>query len=305
MIVLWGIPSEPPLRLAIEAAERAGIEHLVVNQRHAADHDLNVDPAHPTHGTLLVDGAELPLDNIDGIYVRIMEPDRLPENRPGAPADRVERSAAFHAMLLGWAEVAPCRVANRTAPMASNGSKPYQAQQIHAAGFHTPPTLVTNDPTEVQQFEARHGPLVFKSTSSIRSIVSPLDDRARTRLDRLPTLPTQFQRRETGTDIRVHVVGPHVLAARVTSSALDYRYAGRDGLDLQLEPTQIPDNVADRCRALSAALDLPFAGIDLCQRTDGSWLCYEVNPSPGYSWYEEATGLPISDALVGWLHTGE
>ena len=305
MIVLWGIPSEPPLHLAIEAAVRAGVEHVVVNQRHAADYDLHVDLAHPTHGTLLVDGIELPLRDIDGIYVRIMEPDRLPEHRPGAPADRVERSAAFHAMLLAWTEVAPCRVANRTAPMASNGSKPYQAQQIQAAGFPTPPTLVTNDPAEVLQFEARHGPLVYKSTSSIRSIVSPLDDRARQRLDRLPSLATQFQRRETGTDVRVHVVGSHVLAARVASSALDYRYAGREGLDLQLEPTQIPDLVADRCRALSATLDLPFCGIDLCHRTDGSWLCYEVNPSPGYSWYEEATGLPISDALVAWLNSDE
>ena len=301
MIVLWGIPSEPPLRLAIESAQRAGLEHVVVNQRDAAHHDLDVDLTRRTHGTLVVDGVEIPLGDIDGIYVRIMEPDRLPEHRPGTPAHRIERSAAFHAMLLDWVEVAPCRVANRTAPMASNGSKPYQAQQIHRAGFQTPLTLVTNDPAEVLQFEARHGPLVYKSTSSIRSIVSPLDDQSRQRLDRLPALPTQFQRRETGTDIRVHVVGPHVLSARVASSALDYRYAGRDGLDLHLERTQVPDDVADRCRNLSAALDLPFCGIDLCQRSDGSWLCYEVNPSPGYSWYQEATGLPISDALVAWL----
>jgi glutathione synthase/RimK-type ligase-like ATP-grasp enzyme len=305
MILLWGIPSEPPLRLAAEAAARAGVEHMVVNQRHAADHDLDVDLADPSRGTLVVDGVAVALRDVDGIYVRIMEPDRLPEHRAGAPADRVERSAAFHAMLLAWTEVAPCRVANRTAPMASNGSKPYQAQQIHAVGFATPPTVVTNDPAEVLRFEARHGPLVYKSTSSVRSIVSPLDDHARQRLDQLRVLPTQFQRRETGTDIRVHVVGRRVLAARIASGALDYRYAGRDGLGLELEPTQIPDHVADRCRALSAELDLPFCGIDLCHRTDGSWLCYEVNPSPGYSWYEEATGLPISDALVAWLSSAE
>ena len=217
----------------------------------------------------------------------------------------MERSAAFHAMLLAWVEGAPCRVANRTAPMASNGSKPYQAQLIEAAGFDTPPTLVTNDPDAVLQFEARHGPLVFKSTSSVRSIVRPLDDRARGRLDRLPALPTQFQRRETGTDIRVHVVGTHVLAAQVRSEALDYRYAHRDGLDLDLEPTQIPPDIARRCVGLATALELPFCGIDLCHRPDGSWLCYEVNPSPGYSWYEEATGLPISDALVAWLASGK
>ena len=58
MIVLWGIPSEPPLRLAIESAQRAGLEHVVVNQRDAAHHDLDVDLTRRTHGTLVVDGVE-------------------------------------------------------------------------------------------------------------------------------------------------------------------------------------------------------------------------------------------------------
>ena len=301
MILLCGIPSEPPMRLAIDAAIDADIEHIVVNQRRAADHDLAVNPSDPGDGWLVVDGRAVPLGDIEGAYVRIMEPARLPEQRAGVGGDRVARSAAFHALLLGWVEHATCRIANRTAPMASNGSKPYQAQLIAAAGFETPPTLVTDDPAEVAAFEGRHGPLVYKSTSAVRSIVRRLDDPARRRLDRLRFLPTQFQRFEPGTDVRVHVVGDEVLAARAYSGAVDYRYASRDGLDVTLEPVEVPADVAERCVALAAALALPFCGVDLRQRPDGTWVCFEVNPSPGYSWYESAAGLPISSRLVAWL----
>ena len=252
----------------------------------------------------MVEGDEVPLGDVDGVYVRIMEPSRLPEQSAGVDPDRVARSASFHAMLLAWIECARCRVANRTRPMASNGSKPYQAQLIGRVGFDTPPTLVTDDPAEVARFEGRHGQLIYKSTSSARSIVHTLDDTARRRLDRLHSLPTQFQRYEHGTDVRVHVIDDKVFAARARSEAIDYRYARHDGLDVTLEAIELPDDVARRCVDLAAMLDLPFCGVDLRQRPDDSWVCFEVNPSPGYSWYESAADLPISNHLVMWLADG-
>jgi len=215
MILLCGIPSEPPVRLAVEAARRAGIEALVLNQRLAADADLRLDLTDTT-GTLVLDGREVPLGAVDGVYVRLSDPSRLPEQMHGAP-DRVERSQALHTMLLHWIEAARCRVANRTAPMASNGSKPYQARLLRDLGFEVPATIVTDDPREVLAFEAAHGPLIYKSTSAVRSIVRPFDRPAHERLDRVGRLPTQFQRREMGDDVRVHVVGGTALAARASA----------------------------------------------------------------------------------------
>jgi hypothetical protein len=304
LIVLIGIASEPPVRLAAQAAQRAGLDALVVHQRRAADCDLRWEVSDPRAGMLVVDGREVPLGAIAGVYCRATDPTGLPEQRRGAPAERADRSAAFHAMLLEWVEQAPCRVANRAAAMASNSSKPYQGQLLAACGFELPPTLVTDDPEAVAAFAREHGRLVYKSTSSVRSIVREFDAAARGRLDRLPGLPTQFQRLEEGDDVRVHVIGGTVLAARARTTAVDYRYAGRDGVDLDLQPCEVPPEVADRCRLAARRLGLPFCGIDLRQRPDGSWVCFEANPSPGYSWYEEAAGLPISDALVRWLAHG-
>jgi glutathione synthase/RimK-type ligase-like ATP-grasp enzyme len=185
--------------------------------------------------------------------------------------------------------------------MHSNSSKPYQAQLIARAGFDVPATLVTNDPDAVRDFAAEHGALVYKSTSGIRSIVRRLDAAALARLERVRSLPTQFQAVVDGTDVRVHVVGERVFATEVRSQAVDYRYAARDGLDAELVATDVPDDVAQRCVRLAGELGLALAGVDLRRTPDGRWACFEVNPMPGYSFYESHTGQPISRALVAHL----
>jgi D-alanine-D-alanine ligase-like ATP-grasp enzyme len=57
--------------------------------------------------------------------------------------------------------------------------------------------------------------------------------------------------------------------------------------------------------ALAARLRLQFCGIDLRRRPDGEHVCLEVNPMPGYSYFESETGQAISEALVDYLIHGE
>jgi D-alanine-D-alanine ligase-like ATP-grasp enzyme len=52
-------------------------------------------------------------------------------------------------------------------------------------------------------------------------------------------------------------------------------------------------------------MSLPLAGIDLRRTASGEWYCFEVNPSPGFSFYEDATGQPISEAVATLLMEGE
>jgi glutathione synthase/RimK-type ligase-like ATP-grasp enzyme len=189
--------------------------------------------------------------------------------------------------------------------MHSNASKPFQAQAIAAAGFLIPETLVTSDPGTARAFWRRHGSVVFKSTSGIRSIVRLLDEAYAANLERLRDLPTQFQEFVPGTDVRVHVVGTRVFAVQVRSDAIDYRYARSDGVDVDLDDITLPADVASACVALAARLRLQFCGIDLRRRPDGEHVCLEVNPMPGYSYFESETGQAISEALVDYLIHGE
>jgi glutathione synthase/RimK-type ligase-like ATP-grasp enzyme len=300
MIVLAGIPSEPPIALAAASADALGLPCVVLNQRAFAFDGLDLRFADGRcSGSLTVAGQRHPLASIAGIYLRTMDTDSLPELQ-AAPQAR-QRAHAWEETLQAWTEVAPQRVANRISLTLSNFSKPYQMQAIRAAGFAVPDTLATNDPAAVHAFRARHGKVIYKSASSVRSIVRLLDDAALKKLDAIRALPTQFQAYIGGENVRVHVVGTRTFAVRIVSDAVDYRYAGRDGLDVDMVPFDLPDDVAARCVGLSARLGLPFCGIDFKVQPGGAYVCFEVNPSPAYSYYQELTGVPISDALVRYL----
>jgi hypothetical protein len=75
------------------------------------------------------------------------------------------------------------------------------------------------------------------------------------------------------------------------------RRAGRHGDEALLRATDLPSDVVARCHALAALTELPLAGIDLCRTPDGEWYCFEINPSPGCTYYAEATGQPIAGLL--------
>ncbi|MFL5298377.1 MAG: hypothetical protein ACJ798_18515 [Phenylobacterium sp.] len=308
MILFVGIPSEAPLALAIESAEREAVPHLVLSQRRWMFCELafGVGAGRP-QGALWLNEKLWPLEAFTGIYARMMEPSTLPESqrRAGVLPDprQLTRLAFLYEILNDWLEIAPGRVVNRPLAMASNASKPYQAQLITRSGFATPPTLITNDPEQVRAFQAQHGRVVYKSISSVRSIVMELCS-GRDDLERVRRLPTQFQAFIPGQNVRVHVVGEEVFPTLVESEAVDYRYGGREGFETDLRAEALPPEVAERCVALTAALGLSFAGIDLKRTPDGEWYCFEVNTSPGYSYFQQATGQAISDALVRHLVEG-
>ena len=309
-VLVWGVPSESPVTLLLGALERRGADAVVVHSAHPerCDLRLHADAAAPLAGVLTADGRSVPVEALTGAYLRPTEPEIVPGLAGRAAGDPGKRHASrvFQA-LTAWAEaagpLAGAHVANPLSAMASNTSKPYQAQVIVRHGFGTPRTLVTDDPDEARSFAAEVGEAVYKSTSGVRSIVTAFDPVADgPRLDRLRWCPVQFQERVRGRDVRVHVVGERALAAIVSSDAVDYRYSrSQTGTDARLEPYPLDDELAARCVALATDLGLPFAGVDLKLADDGRVVCFEVNPSPGYSWYEQAAGLPISDALAGWL----
>ncbi len=308
MILFAGIPSEPPLALAIEAAQRASLPYVVFNQRQTRACELAIESTDQhLRGCLWTEGRSWHLDEFSGIYARLMDPSVLPESRP--PSDRathpdaVEKALFLHEALNDWLEIAPGRIVNRPSAMASNSSKPYQTQLIAQYGFLIPPTLVTNDPALVEAFHAQHRRVIYKSTSAHRSIVTEWHPRGSDELKKVRTLPTQFQALLVGMNVRVHVIGDRVFASEILTDALDYRYAHRDGHDNHMRPLELPGNIAEQCAVMTGALGLEFSGIDLLRTCDDQWYCFEVNTSPGYSYFQEQTGQPISEALVARLST--
>jgi glutathione synthase/RimK-type ligase-like ATP-grasp enzyme len=105
-----------------------------------------------------------------------MDHRHLPECRTNLLIRRSSSIAAnLFDTLTRWAEISPARVVNRVAPMGSNFSKPYQAQLIKRYGFEVPETLITNDPELVRAFRVRHGRVIYKSISGVRSNRADVD----------------------------------------------------------------------------------------------------------------------------------
>jgi glutathione synthase/RimK-type ligase-like ATP-grasp enzyme len=103
-------------------------------------------------------------------------------------------------------------------------------------------------------------------------------------------------------DVRVHTIGERLFATAITTPATDYRYAHQQtGEEASFAATELPEELADRCLALARGLGLGLAGIDLRLTPDGRAVCFEVNPSPGYSYYESYTGQPITAAIAAHL----
>ena len=298
MITIVGMPTEDPVRRVLEEAARIEAATLLLTETDAASWNLRVEATRGSvQARLDQPGGSVALDAATGLYLRLTSP-RQNHQRPDPL--RQQRQDAALSLVCGWAEVAEMRVANRPSAMTTNNSKPYQAALIRQVGFSVPETIVTNDPDQVRRFRRRHGRVVYKSTSGVRSIVHELTPGRAATLDRVRNLPTQFQQLLLGTNVRVHVIGRQTFACEIAAETIDYRY--REGSSsARMQPVDLPPGVRTRCLELSAALDLPLAGIDLLRDPDGEWWCFEVNPSPAYTCFEEPTGLPMAEALARWL----
>ena len=305
MILLCGIPTETPIALVREALDSNGARYVVLNQRKFSTMkmSLEISGGRPS-GKLQLNGDSYSVDEFTGVFTRLMDYHHLPELKD-EPADSPQLKFCCNLFdtLTRWAEISSARVVNRVAPMGSNFSKPFQAQLIKRYGFEVPETLITNDPELVRAFRARHGKTIYKSISGVRSIVQTLTDDDMTRIDNIRWCPTQFQAFVEGTNVRVHTVGERVFATAIKTDATDYRYAHRQSGDhAELRPVDLSDDLAEMCVNLSAGLGLAFAGIDLKITPEHDVYCFEVNPSPAFSYYESQTGQPISRAVADYLN---
>lgn len=303
MILICGSLADPVAELVCARLQDCGYAYRFLELgRFPEDYQLAWRSSdHGSEGWIAGPDWRLDLEGISGVYIRFLGPEDRPL-LPGldgcdAAALRNEGDLALIALIEGLT----CPVVNRMRGGASNNSKPYQALAIGKTGLSVPPTLVTSDAQAARAFHARHGDVIYKSASGVRSIVRRLGPDQLGRLELLCHGPAHLQAFVPGHNIRVHTVGEQIFATRIESDAVDYRYAHLDGATATLEPARIPAAVEAACLRLAEEFDLLFAGIDLKETPDGEFFCFEVNPCPGFLYYERHTGQPISTALAELL----
>jgi len=294
MTILLGVPEDPPLAAVHQALLARDASCLLVDQREIDRFTVELQVGTTLDGVIRFDGDLIPLRNVESIYLR---PYNLGGDGVAPPA---ERAWTVEEALLLWADVAAPIAVNRPSAMASNSSKPYQLDLIRRQGFSVPETILSTDPEFVREFWKRHGRVIYKSISGVRSIVTQLTREREPTLEDVACCPTQFQNQVLGDEYRVHVVGERFFACRVFSDADDYRYS----TETQVMPFELPEDIGERCLALARALGLLVAGIDL-RHTQYGWVCFEVNPSPAFSCFDPAGKGVIADAISVLLMKGD
>ncbi len=302
MILLMGIPSETPVRLLAEACKKKRISYTLFNQRQQEKWKIDVDHVHIDDSCLWNGTACFRIGDCKGLYLRTMDQAQVPEYTGSKNKDEI--NSMYNRLFRLLDADTTCRITNAPSVQMSNNSKPYQSLVIQQHGLHIPDMCITSNEEEARNFLAGYKSVIYKSISGTRSVVKQVDAQSLQNLYKIKYCPVQFQECVTGYNVRVHVIGKQAIATKICSDAVDYRYAHTEDKTTTLESYVLPDDVAEKCICLAHSLKLPFAGIDLMFANDGRVICFEVNPSPGYSYYERNTGQLISHALAEYLAFG-
>ncbi|MEV4113714.1 MvdC/MvdD family ATP grasp protein [Nonomuraea sp. NPDC049695] len=185
-------------------------------------------------------------------------------------------------------------------------------------GFSVPDTTYTNDPAELAgAYEAAEGRLVAKQIAAERFRVDGAPHRAYTtvvtrrhltsrhRVQHEPVILQPYVDKHV--ELRVIVVGERAFAAEIDASAStaardDWRHYDNDRV--RYGPHELPAEVAWRCARLVADVGLTYAALDLIVTPGGEYVFLELNSNGAWGFVELWAGLPVSDAIAGWLMDG-
>jgi glutathione synthase/RimK-type ligase-like ATP-grasp enzyme len=301
MILLWGLPEDPSLAAVYKELLLLDSPVVFLNQRETQNLEMELLIDSHISGKIRTKDQEIGLNSIDALYLRPYDMHAVPEFNILSESNTDSTHADyFEDCMFIYSELTSSLVINRPAAMASNTSKPYQSMQIVSAGFDIPDTLITTDAAAVLEYWTKYGTIIYKSISGIRSNVSRFTSRHIERLNNIAWCPTQFQEYIPGDDYRIHIVGNSVFACQIISEADDYRYP-ENGLSVEMHTCSLPGYVEKRCRKLVAAMGLVVAGVDLRNNPDGRWICFEVNPSPDFTYYYETVSNRVAESIARLL----
>lgn len=245
----------------------------------------------------LADGRHMAMSQIHSVFWRNFAGVKVPK----LPHETVQRVAYQDAIALvrSLLQLPSIHWVNPVQAYQLHREKPLQLSKVHQLGVSIPDTIVTNDPTSVQEFVDRHAKTTFK----------PIYGGARTQLIAVEHLhperlrlslkiaPVTLQEYIAGANIRSYVIGDMVYAAEICSAALDFH----EDDDAKLIPIVFPEAMCYQATAIAQALSAQWMTIDWRFTPAGEYLFLEANPNPSFLGFEQQTGFPITQALIELL----
>lgn len=202
---------------------------------------------------------------------------------------------------------------NHPSDIARAEYKPLQLQNARAVGLTVPNTLITNVPDEARRFATEQGHVVYKPLSAVG--VSENDEYRLVYTNRVTadeitdTVAATAHLFQTWIDkafeVRLTVVDMNFFAVRIdaksSAAAIDWR---TDYENLRYTLIDTPEEIRHAVFQLLGSLRLRFAALDFIVTPGGEWIFLEANPNGQWGWLHDATGVPITAAIVDALTKG-
>lgn len=191
-------------------------------------------------------------------------------------------------------------------------NKLLQLKIAQKQGWLIPSTLVTTDNSRIKRFyDELDGQVIIKPLNRNRVNIEEgvytmyTNEVAASHIDNINDylpIPTILQEKISKQyELRVTVVGNEVFAAKVDSQSIKESKTDWRKSDLPFTATTLPEEIANKCIAITKELSLEYGAIDLAYDENGSYVFFEINPVGQFVWIELQTGMPITNSLINIL----
>jgi hypothetical protein len=303
MILIIAPATDPPAaKVYQEILRQGGSAVFLDTQRFPGDVSICLSPEHPSQNRLRVPGHDNPVTaaEIQAVYYRWNRGVACHETNP-----ELYQMLSLNAesALGSFLRQLDSFWVNPLEAMDALRYKGDQLQKLSAAGIRVPQTILTNQPDELAEFYHRmEGAVITKAPRGwVHTRRLTDDDLSPERRALLRTCPAIFQEFVEGTDIRVYRIADQLFATEISSATVDFR----EDEAAQRIPIQLPEDVAQQCHCVAAALGLVYTGIDLRRTPAGEYVFFEANGSPYFLLEEEAVGYPLAATLASLLLSGK
>lgn len=274
---------------------------------------------HGRSGAVLRDGdTVIDLEKISAVWFRAAPPSiphdvilDEPSREALAEESRVALLDAWHAVGCRWLP----------GPIQAVRDGQLKLRQLSLAGeigFELPPTLLTTNPDDLLAFYTAHDGHIISKLADLgfhktlgrefaryTEVVTRRDIMYADAVRYCPMIYQAYVPKRL--ELRVTVVGAQVFAAEIRSQASNrtrHDWRRYDDGATTYAPHDLPDDIRHACLALTWRLGLCYGAIDLILTPDGRYVFLEINPAGQFGWIEQATGLPISNAICDVLAGG-
>lgn len=252
-------------------------------------------------------------DQIEAVYFRQPRLPALPSDIASQDREFAMREVSEQLRSL-WRLIDEQKWVNHPRRLWLASNKVEQLSVAVQIGFNIPDTLVTRSlPALRQFFDVHQGQVICKAVKNgflndqngaIVALTQRIDEDFFNHASEFASIPSIYQTEIRKIyDVRVIVVGHNIFSTAIHSqeqieTEVDWRAWDTCDFSLRHEPIELPSQVADYCRNITAHYGLCYSAIDLVLGQDGEYYFLELNPNGQWAWIEHKSGYSIRDAII-------